>query len=167
MAKKLKPWPKLETEDEVDAFVQSADLSEYDTFPKGNTLTMGELMAEFANADLRFEAKHKDASIHMRLPGEMIEAYKKKAKNVGIPYQRLMRLELQKGLQTSDQAEALLNRAWALGDEATKSLSAQFEVLAAQARKLSEQMAAMAEQARALGAGQKAAAPRRRKKTAA
>jgi predicted DNA binding CopG/RHH family protein len=90
MAKKLKPWPILKTEDEVDDFIQNNDLSEYE-WGKG-TKTIGELLAEF-------EARHKDGRVNLRLPGDLIEGYKASARAIEIPYQRLMRLELQKGLQ--------------------------------------------------------------------
>ncbi len=88
MVKKQKPWPVLETEDEVDNFVQGANLAEYD-LPKG-VMTMGELLDQF-------DAKSKDGKINIRMPSGVIEQYKFEAEQEGIPYQRLMRFDMQAG----------------------------------------------------------------------
>jgi predicted DNA binding CopG/RHH family protein len=71
-----KKFPDFKTDDEAEAFVETADLSEYD----------------FTGlVPMRFELKRKDTSISLRLPEELLEAVRIQAKRVGIPYQRFMR----------------------------------------------------------------------------
>jgi predicted DNA binding CopG/RHH family protein len=73
----------LRTDEEAEKFVDEADLSEYD-------LSGGKL--------IRFELKPKDASVNLRLPGPLLEAVRARAKRAGIPYQRFIRLALERAL---------------------------------------------------------------------
>ena len=56
---KLKKLPTFKNDREAERFVDKADLSQYD-------LSGGEFV--------RFELKPKDASVNLRLPGELLEA---------------------------------------------------------------------------------------------
>jgi predicted DNA binding CopG/RHH family protein len=91
MASKLKPFPKFASDREAERFVETADLSQYD-------LMAGALLREewFARA----EDLYKDARVTLRLPQGVVDAYKAKAAARRMPYQRLMRLQLQKALET-------------------------------------------------------------------
>ena len=81
-----KKFPDFKTDDEAEAFVESADLSEYD----------------FSGmVPMRFELKRKDTSISLRLPEELLDAVRINAKRVGIPYQRFMRLAIERAVKPS------------------------------------------------------------------
>jgi predicted DNA binding CopG/RHH family protein len=66
MKKKL---PTLTSDAEAEAFVATADLSEYD-------LT--------GMVPVRFELKPKDKSVNLRLPAQLVEAVQTQAKRVGM-----------------------------------------------------------------------------------
>jgi predicted DNA binding CopG/RHH family protein len=90
MASKLKPFPTFASDAEAERFVETADLSQYD------------LMAGALPRDIWFaraEELYKDARITLRLPQAVVDAYKAKAAARRMPYQRLMRLQLQKALE--------------------------------------------------------------------
>ncbi len=81
-----KKFPDFKTDDEAEAFVETADLSEYD----------------FSGmVPMRFELKRKDTSISLRLPEELLDAVRINAKRVGIPYQRFMRLAIEQAVKPS------------------------------------------------------------------
>jgi predicted DNA binding CopG/RHH family protein len=48
---------------------------------------------------VRFEVKAKDSSVNLRLPRELLEAVRGRAKLAGIPYQRFIRMALERALQ--------------------------------------------------------------------
>jgi predicted DNA binding CopG/RHH family protein len=75
-AKKLKPFPRFETDEEAERFVETADLSEYD-------------FSGFRPA--RFEFEPKAAQINMRVPQSLLDALKERARHRGIPYTRFIR----------------------------------------------------------------------------
>ena len=77
MSKKL---PTLTSDEEAQAFVDSADLSEYD-------------LSEMKPA--KFEYLRKSAKLNMRLPASLLAAIKAKADAQGIPYQRYIRQVLE------------------------------------------------------------------------
>ena len=81
MKKKL---PVLTTDAEAEAFVDTADLSEYD---------LSEMVP------MRFEMKRKDKSVNLRLPAPLLEAVRKRAEQGGIPYQRFIRIAIEQALQ--------------------------------------------------------------------
>ena len=81
MKKKL---PVLTTDAEGEAFVDTADLSEYD---------LSEMVP------MRFELKRKDKSVNLRLPAPLLEAVRKRAEQGGIPYQRFIRMAIEQALQ--------------------------------------------------------------------
>lgn len=80
MKKKL---PILKSDKEAEAFVAKADLTEYDLS---------------GMVPMRFEMKPKDKSVNLRLPAQLLAAVQKQAKRVGVPYQRFIRLALERAL---------------------------------------------------------------------
>jgi predicted DNA binding CopG/RHH family protein len=78
-----KTIPTFKTDEEAEAFVDTADLSEYD-------LSGGQVM--------RFELKPKDGSVNLRLPKQLLEAVRGRAKLAGVPYQRFIRMALERAL---------------------------------------------------------------------
>ena len=77
-----KPFPKFDSDEQLEAFIDSADLDEYDL--TADALPRDEWFA-------RYELFAKDASIHLRLPGRLLEAVRARATKEGIPAQRLIR----------------------------------------------------------------------------
>lgn len=76
-----KTIPTFKTDKEAEDFVASADLTEYDL--SGGTI-------------MRFELKPKNAAINLRLPEQLLAAVRKKAKKQGVPYQRFIRMALER-----------------------------------------------------------------------
>ena len=81
--KKLKPFPRFDTDEEAEHFVETADLSQYD-------------FSRFKAA--HFEFAKKDARVNMRVPAALLAALKDRAKARGIPYQRLIREALEQAV---------------------------------------------------------------------
>ncbi len=81
MKKKL---PRLKTDKEAEAFVATADLTEYDLS---------------VMRPVRFEFQHKDKRVNMRLPEALYEAVKTQAARAGVPYQRFIRQVLEAAVQ--------------------------------------------------------------------
>jgi predicted DNA binding CopG/RHH family protein len=48
---------------------------------------------------MRFEMKPKDKSVNLRLPEALLKAVQQQAKRVGVPYQRFIRMALERALQ--------------------------------------------------------------------
>jgi predicted DNA binding CopG/RHH family protein len=80
MKKKI---PTFKSDEEAEAFIETADLSEYDMS---------------GGRPVQFEFEKKAARINMRLPTPLLEALKARAKARGIPYQRLIRETLERSL---------------------------------------------------------------------
>jgi predicted DNA binding CopG/RHH family protein len=78
-----KPIPTFKTDKEAEDFVATADLTNYD-------LSGGEIV--------RLELKRKDKSVNLRLPAQLLEAVQNRAKRVGMPYQRFIRMALERAL---------------------------------------------------------------------
>jgi predicted DNA binding CopG/RHH family protein len=81
MKKKL---PRLDSDEAAEAFVSSADLSEYD-------LSDMEMV--------RFEFQPKTERVNMRLPRPLLDAVKASAAKAGMPYQRFIRQALEAAVQ--------------------------------------------------------------------
>lgn len=81
---KLKKLPTFKSDRDAERFVDGADLSQFD-------LSGGEFV--------RFELKPKDRPVNLRLPGELLEAVRKRAKRAGLPYQRFIRMKLEEALR--------------------------------------------------------------------
>jgi len=77
---KLKPFPKFDTDEAAEAFVATADLTEYDWSDM---------------KPVRFEFAAKDARINMRLPADLLAAVKARAAREHMPYQRFIRRALE------------------------------------------------------------------------
>ena len=82
MKKKI---PTFKSDRVAAAFVEQADLTQYDL--SGAQLT-------------RFEIKPKDKSINLRLSEELYDAVRKRAARAGVPYQRFIRLMLEQAVAT-------------------------------------------------------------------
>jgi predicted DNA binding CopG/RHH family protein len=80
MKKKI---PTFKSDRAAAAFVDKADLSQYDL--SGARL-------------VRFEIKRKDKSINLRLSGELYDAVRERAARAGLPYQRFIRLALEQAV---------------------------------------------------------------------
>jgi predicted DNA binding CopG/RHH family protein len=72
-----KKFPDLKSDDEADAWLQSADLTEYD-------------LADMKK--VRFELARKDASISLRLPAALLASLRAEAAKANMPTQRLIRM---------------------------------------------------------------------------
>ncbi|WP_293864071.1 BrnA antitoxin family protein [uncultured Alsobacter sp.] len=81
-----KPIPTFATDKDAQAFVATADLSQFD-------LSGGQMV--------QFELKPKDKAVSLRLPEPMLAAIRERARQAGIPYQRFIRMALEKALATS------------------------------------------------------------------
>ncbi|MEQ1691703.1 MAG: BrnA antitoxin family protein [Gemmatimonas sp.] len=75
--------PTFASDAEAEAFVDDADLSEYD-------------LAGFQ--PVRFEFQRKSAKINMRMPESLLEAVKARAAARGVPYQRFIREALERAV---------------------------------------------------------------------
>jgi predicted DNA binding CopG/RHH family protein len=78
-----KKFPKFKTDAEAEVFVEKANLSEYD---------LSDMVP------MRFELRRKDKSISLRLPERLLDAVRVNAKRVGIPYQRFIRMAIEKAV---------------------------------------------------------------------
>jgi predicted DNA binding CopG/RHH family protein len=72
-----KKFPDLKSDDEADAWLQSADLTEYDLTDMKK---------------VRFELARKDASISLRLPAALLTSLRAEAVKANMPTQRLIRM---------------------------------------------------------------------------
>jgi predicted DNA binding CopG/RHH family protein len=70
----------LRSDEEADAWLQSADLSEYDLS---------------GMKKVRFELARKDASISLRLPAALLATLKANAARANMPTQRLIRMMIE------------------------------------------------------------------------
>lgn len=78
-----KPLPELRTDEEAEEFVANSDLTEYDLS---------------GMIPVRFELRRKDKTVNLRLPEALLEAVRERAAREEIPYQRFIRLALEKAL---------------------------------------------------------------------
>ncbi len=76
-----KKFRKFKTDAAAEAFVANEDLSEYD---------LSDMVP------MRFKLRRKDKSVSLRLPEQLLNAVRSKAKRIGIPYQRFMRRAIEK-----------------------------------------------------------------------
>ena len=54
---------------------------------------------------MRFELRKNDRTVSLRLPEQLYEDIKHKAESVGIPYQRFIRMAIEKALQPGPGAK--------------------------------------------------------------
>lgn len=80
-----KKFPDFKTDKDAEIFIEKVDLAEYD----------------FSDmTPVSFELKRKDKSISIRLPEQLLEAVRRNAKSMGIPYQRFMRLAIEQAVKS-------------------------------------------------------------------
>ena len=84
MKKKI---PVFKSDRAAAAFVDKADLSQYD-------LSGAQMV--------RFEMKRKEKSINLRLSEELYNAVRQRATRAGLPYQRFIRLALENAISTPE-----------------------------------------------------------------
>jgi predicted DNA binding CopG/RHH family protein len=82
-----KKFPDLKSDEEADAWLQSADLAEYDLS---------------SMKKVRFELARKDTSISLRLPSALLATLKAQAAKVNMPTQRLIRMMIEAQLGQAD-----------------------------------------------------------------
>jgi predicted DNA binding CopG/RHH family protein len=75
-----KKFPDLRSDEDADAWLQSADLSEYDLS---------------GMKKVRFELARKDASISLRLPAALLATLKANAARANMPTQRFIRMMIE------------------------------------------------------------------------
>jgi predicted DNA binding CopG/RHH family protein len=83
--KDLKRFPSLKSDAEAEAFVDTADLSDYDL------------------SDMKpvsFERRPKDERLTIRLPSHLLAVLKSEAARQGMPYGRFIRQTLEKAVKT-------------------------------------------------------------------
>lgn len=81
-----KQLPELNSDEEAESFVATADLTEYD-------------LSKFKT--VKFEFQPKTERVNMRLPSALLNAVKASAEKAGIPYQRYIRQVLESSLDKS------------------------------------------------------------------
>ena len=78
-----KKFPEFKTDAEAEEFVATADLSEFD----------------FSDMKpMRFELRRKDKSVSLRLPEQLLDEVRNTAKRAGMPYQRFIRMAIERAL---------------------------------------------------------------------
>ncbi len=87
-SRKLKPFPRFDTDEEAERFVETADLSEYD-------------FSGFR--PMRFEFEPKAAQLNMRVPRSLLDALKERARQRGIPYTRFIRELMEREISRPDK----------------------------------------------------------------
>jgi predicted DNA binding CopG/RHH family protein len=68
--------------------LEKADLSQYD---------LSEMIP------MRFELKPKDKVVNLRLPSQLLDAVRQRAQRAGMPYQRFIRLALERAIYDDKQ----------------------------------------------------------------
>jgi len=81
--RKLKPFPRFDSDADAERFVAEADLSEYD-------------FSDFRT--MNFEFERKTEQVNLRMSAGLLKRIKERASERGIPYQRYMREVLEKSL---------------------------------------------------------------------
>jgi predicted DNA binding CopG/RHH family protein len=91
-----KRFPDLKSDEDADAWLQRADLTEYDLS---------------GMKKVRFELARKDASISLRLPAALLATLKANAAKANMPTQRLIRVMIEAQLeQASPRSKQKLPR---------------------------------------------------------
>lgn len=83
-----KPIPELETDEDAERFIETADLTQHD-------------LSRFMPT--RFEFQPKAAQLNMRLPQPLLDAVKESAKARGIPYTRFVRETLEQAVHSKER----------------------------------------------------------------
>jgi len=88
MEKELKQIPIFQSDEEAENFVATADLTEYDLSAFKHTMT-------FKRTPVSFEYKPKTSVVNLRLPQELLNIGKARAKAQGMPFTRYIRALLE------------------------------------------------------------------------
>jgi len=80
----LKSFPRFDTDEDAERFVDTADLSEYD-------------LSGFN--PMHFEFEKKTRQVNLRMPEQLVAAVKARARERGIPYQRFIREAVERALR--------------------------------------------------------------------
>jgi predicted DNA binding CopG/RHH family protein len=78
-----KTFPTLESDEQAENFVRTADLTEYD---------LSDMVP------VRFELKRKNKAVSLRLPEQLLEEVKSHARQAQMPVQRFIRLAIERAL---------------------------------------------------------------------
>jgi predicted DNA binding CopG/RHH family protein len=81
---KAKPIPHFRSDEDMERFVATADLTEYD-------------LSGFR--PISFYLQKKDARVNMRMPEKLLRSVKSIAEAESVPYQRLIRDFIEKGVE--------------------------------------------------------------------
>lgn len=76
-------FPEFKTDADAEAFVETADLSEYD---------LSDMVP------MRFELRRKDKSVSLRLPEGLLNEVRGAAKRANMPYQQFIRMAIERAL---------------------------------------------------------------------
>ena len=87
---KLRKVPHFKTDEEAEAFLEQ-DLSDLD-------------FSQFK--PMHFEILPKEKSINLRLSESLLDTIRQNAKREGVPYQRYIRLLIERGMTTPKQSKA-------------------------------------------------------------
>ena len=86
MSSRKKAFPEFKTDAAAERFVATADLGKYD----------------FSDMKpMRFELRRKDKTVSLRLPEALLEAVRTRADRAGVPYQRFIRMAVERALADS------------------------------------------------------------------
>ena len=85
-----KKRPRLKSDTEAEAFVDKADLTEFDLSRM---------------RELRFEFSPKTERVNMRLPKSLLDAVKAQAARQQIPYQRFIRAVLEQAIARQEPSK--------------------------------------------------------------
>ncbi|HUZ66085.1 MAG TPA: BrnA antitoxin family protein [Beijerinckiaceae bacterium] len=81
-----KKFPEFRTDAEAEAFVETANLGDYD----------------FSDmTPMRLELRRKDKSVSLRLPELLLDEVRGAAKRAGMPHQRFIRMAIERALHGS------------------------------------------------------------------
>ena len=87
----MKKLPELRSDEEAEAFVSEADLTEYDLS---------------GLVPVRYEFHPKSERVNMRLPRTLLEAVKARAATEGLPYQRFIRQTLERAVESAPRSRS-------------------------------------------------------------
>jgi predicted DNA binding CopG/RHH family protein len=88
---RLKKFPPLKTNEAAEQFVATADLTKYDLS---------------GMVPVRFEFMPKTERVNMRLPEDLLNSVKDRAAHEGVPYQRYIRLALERAVTAPKRSKA-------------------------------------------------------------
>jgi len=91
-----KPLPRFETDEALEQFIEQ-DISDY--INAENFRPIGEVLRPVG-----YEFQPKNASVNLRFPAPLLAAVKEQARREGIPYQKYIRMVVERSLPPSSPA---------------------------------------------------------------